>query len=193
MPPVTAPHVSPIRAIPAPKLEAIRNAVSRSIPSASAKAEKTDWEHENPSRNLFSAVSAIFPMRLLFISNFYWITLNPAYPECFSHGSIGSSLQLRSCEHAMSVEELFGFHGTRPPLLCIYCQLWRTSAGIIQDGNGFCVKNTDAEKSEIWVPASKRYKFLQESQHKMLTSRIFLDPDSRQICTPGSGRLHSTC
>jgi hypothetical protein len=54
--PVTAPQVSPWRAMPPPKGEAMVEAISSDNPNCGANAEKRDWEHENPCSNRLVAV-----------------------------------------------------------------------------------------------------------------------------------------
>ena len=57
--PVTAPQVSPMRAIPPPKAPATLRASSRSSPNSSPKLESTACDHENPPRKQATACSAL--------------------------------------------------------------------------------------------------------------------------------------
>ncbi len=57
IPPVTQPHIPADRAIPPPNAAAILNDTSGPMFHRSARAEKTDWEHEYPFWNRASAIS----------------------------------------------------------------------------------------------------------------------------------------
>jgi hypothetical protein len=79
--PVTAPQVWPVRAMPAPKAPATRNAVSRSRPDRPPYADRIAWAQEKPFENSVKACPVAVCLFLCMSSPFLAATKEVSHRE----------------------------------------------------------------------------------------------------------------